>query len=80
MHEHAAESDARTPESIDVAEPVGKRSEEGRVRTWRFEQFLALGFGLDRAFSLADLPVDLNDARRLIGRGCPPDTALAILA
>jgi hypothetical protein len=79
MHEHAAEPDVQIPETTDQAEPVAERPEEGRVRAWRIEQFLALGFGIDFSALLAELPVDLNDARRLIGLGCPPDTAVAIL-
>jgi len=63
----------------DVAEehrpdPVAK------VLGWRIEQLIAAGFDSDAAFVLAlDRNVDLHDAVALVGRGCPPATALRIL-
>jgi hypothetical protein len=50
-----------------------------RVRRWRREQFHELGFTLTEAYLLADTPVDLGDARRLIAAGCPQQTAARIL-
>jgi hypothetical protein len=49
------------------------------VRRWRREQFHELGFTLTEAYLLADAPVDLGDARRLIAAGCPRKTAARIL-
>jgi hypothetical protein len=53
--------------------------EARRVRRWRRQQFHELGFTLSEAYVLADAPVDLGDARRLIGAGCPKPTALRVL-
>lgn len=59
-----------------AAETTG---EERLVRDWRLDQFLRLGFGPGAAVALVDSPADLSVARRLIGQGCPPATAAAIL-
>jgi hypothetical protein len=53
--------------------------EELLVNGWRFEQFKELGFLLTDVAQLAFSKVDLNDARELIGRGCPPALAARIL-
>jgi hypothetical protein len=55
--------------------------EERRVRLWRIDQLLALGFAHADAEALAaDRGVDLSAARRLVaGLGCPPDTAARVL-
>ena len=53
--------------------------EAQRVRRWRREQFHELGFTLMEAYELADAPVDLDVARRIIGAGCPRQTAIKIL-
>jgi hypothetical protein len=49
------------------------------VRCWRREQFHELGFTLTEAYELADAPVDLGVARRIIAAGCPRQTAIRIL-
>jgi hypothetical protein len=53
--------------------------EPERVRHWRREQFHELGFTLSEAYELADAPVDLGVARRIIAAGCPRQTAIRIL-
>jgi hypothetical protein len=51
-----------------------------RVLSWRIEQLIAVGFASDDAFVLAlDRSVDLHEARALVRRGCPPQTAFRIL-
>ena len=59
----------------------GQRREEldAAVRTWRFEQFVRLGFSAEASTSLAQSRVDLSQVRKLIASGCPPDTASKIL-
>ncbi len=57
----------------------GQSEEDVRVLRWRLEQVIGLGFQLAAAALLADSPADLNVLRRLIARGCPHDTALAIV-
>jgi hypothetical protein len=50
-----------------------------RVRRWRRDQFYELGFPLADARKLAQSPVDLGDARRIMRKGCAPALALRIL-
>jgi hypothetical protein len=57
----------------------GVRFEALRVRRWRRDQFCELGFPLADARKLAQSPVDLGDARNIIGKGCSPALALRIL-
>ena len=58
---------------------VPSRTEEGRVRVWRFEEFLRLGFGTSAAIVLVDTGADLGLARRLISLGYPQRSVHAIL-
>ncbi|HXV57187.1 MAG TPA: hypothetical protein VD704_04900 [Gaiellaceae bacterium] len=51
-----------------------------RLAAWRAERLLALGYPLRRALSLATSGVDIHELERLIGRGCPPETAVRIAA
>jgi len=53
--------------------------EETRVARWRYEQFLALGFGAEDAFVLSSSGVDLHAARTLMELGCSRPLALRIL-
>jgi hypothetical protein len=52
---------------------------ETAVRTWRFEQFVRLGFTTELSSTLAQSRVDLSQVRRLIQSGCPPETASRIV-
>jgi hypothetical protein len=52
---------------------------ESAVRTWRFEQFVRLGFTTELSTMLAESRVDLSQVRRLIRSGCPPETASRIV-
>jgi hypothetical protein len=49
------------------------------VLRWRAEQFRQLGFVEGEAWELAGSSADLGQARYLLGSGCPPPLALAIL-
>jgi hypothetical protein len=60
-------------------EAAGNSPETVLVRTWRREQFHELGFTLTEAYELADAPVDLDMARRIIAAGCSRQTAIKIL-
>ncbi len=55
------------------------RSEDVDIFRWRAEQFRQLGFGDAEAADLAASDADLGQARYLLGSGCPPHLALAIL-
>jgi hypothetical protein len=52
---------------------------ETAVRSWRFEQFVRLGFSTELSSALAESRVDLSQVRRLIQSGCPPETASRIV-
>jgi hypothetical protein len=58
----------------------GRREARGDVTSWRVERLLAAGYDGESALVLAlDRDVDLHRAVSLLERGCPVDTALAIL-
>ena len=50
------------------------------VMGWRTERLVGLGYDLPEAASLALSEVDLHELERLIGKGCPPATAVRIAA
>jgi hypothetical protein len=55
------------------------RDERLRVRRWRKEQFLGLGFSLSDSAALARSGADLHEARTLIACGCAHKTAFRIM-
>jgi hypothetical protein len=55
------------------------RDERLRVRLWRREQFVELGFTLSEAAALARSAADLHVARKLIACGCAHSTAVRIM-
>ena len=69
-----SEAAATAPELVLVRMPGF-----GLDGPWRREQFHDLGFSLTEAYELADAPVDLDIARRIIAAGCPTQTAIKIL-
>lgn len=67
-------------EQNEVAAERDQSDEARRTRVWRLDQFVALGFDLARAASMADdSRIDLAQARRLVASGCPLETASRIL-
>lgn len=66
-------------QKVDDRASLAVHVESVRVRRWRRNQLYDLGFPLADARKLAEAPVDLGDARRLIRSGCPHPTALRIL-
>jgi hypothetical protein len=50
------------------------------VLGWRTERLIALGYVLPEAASLAISDVDVHELERLIGKGCPTETAVRIAA
>jgi hypothetical protein len=50
------------------------------VLRWRTERLVALGYDLREAAFLAISQIDVHELERLIGRGCPPKTAVRIAA
>jgi hypothetical protein len=60
--------------------PEAQRQARSDVTSWRIERLLAAGYDGESALVLAlDRDVDLHRAVSLLERGCPVDTALAIL-
>ena len=50
------------------------------VLRWRFEELVRAGYDAGSALILAGhAEVDLHAARRLLERGCPPETAIQIV-
>ena len=54
--------------------------EDLTVLRWRTERLVALGYELREAAFLAISQIDVRELERLIGRGCPPATAVRIAA
>jgi hypothetical protein len=50
-----------------------------RIRHWRRDQFLELGFALSDAAALAKSSADLNRTRKLIAAGCAHTLAFRIV-
>ena len=50
------------------------------VLRWRTQRLVALGYELQQAAFLAISQIDVHELERLIGRGCPPKTAVRIAA
>jgi hypothetical protein len=63
-------------------EDVFEAAETLRVRRWRFEQLVGVGYAAQDASEIARNPaVDLERARRLVQcLGCPPELAARILS
>ena len=59
--------------------PRRGRDERLRVRRWRRDQFMVLGFTLSDAAALARSAADLHEARKLIAGGCAHPTAFRII-
>jgi hypothetical protein len=55
------------------------RDERLRVRLWRRERFVELGFTVSEAAALARSTADLHEARKLISCGCAHSTAVRIM-
>ena len=55
-------------------------AEAESILTWRFDALARAGYQSGDALMLATrIEVDLHAATDLLGRGCPPETALRIL-
>jgi hypothetical protein len=79
MDKHSVRLDERGWSDELSSDDVGESDEDRRVLRWRLEQAMALGFELAPAALLASSPADLHAMRTLIARGCPHETAVAIL-
>lgn len=59
--------------------PRPLRDERLRVRHWRRSELCRLGFTSSDARTLAQSPAELAQVRKLIGAGCPTETAFRIV-
>jgi hypothetical protein len=50
------------------------------VLCWRNKRLIALGYELREAACLAISDIDIHELERLIGKGCPTETAVRIAA
>jgi hypothetical protein len=55
------------------------RDERLRIRHWRRDRFMELGFTLSDAAALAKSPADIHEARKLVSAGCTHATAFRIV-
>jgi hypothetical protein len=53
--------------------------QNSEVLSWRQERLVTMGFDPERASDIAQTTLDLYELEHLLGRGCPPQTAVAIL-
>jgi hypothetical protein len=53
--------------------------ETSEVLSWREDRLVRMGFEPERAYEVARTTLDLYKLEHLLGRGCPPQTAVAIL-
>jgi hypothetical protein len=53
--------------------------QNAEVLSWRELRLLGMGFDPERAYEIARTILDLHELERLLGRGCPPQTAVAVL-
>jgi hypothetical protein len=53
--------------------------ENVEVLCWRQQRLVQMGFDPERAYDVAQTTLDLYELEYLLGRGCPPHTAVAIL-
>jgi hypothetical protein len=68
-------------DELDLHDSEWRRLEDDlQVLRWRTERLLALGYERREAVSLAASQVDIHELERLIGKGCPPETAVRIAA
>lgn len=68
-------------DDLDVIEAGWRQVDEDlRVLYWRAERLTALGYELRAAAVLALSQIDIHELERLIGKGCPPETAVRIAA
>lgn len=79
MEEHSVRLGERHQLEVAWLDDSGESDEDRRVLRWRLEQAIGLGFELAPAALFASSSADLNALRTLIARGCPHDTAVAIL-
>lgn len=64
-----------------LSTPLELQRGAAEVMRWRFERLLESGYDAPTASWIAKhVDIDLHLAVRLVRDGCPPDTALSILA
>ncbi len=64
----------------EIAGEWRRLDEDREVLRWRTEYLAALGFGVREAAFLAISRIDVHEVERLVGKGCPLETAVRIAA
>ena len=59
---------------------IALSAETWEVDSYKIAQYERLGYSLEAALAAIDQGIDWHDVDRLLGRGCAPELALAILA
>ncbi len=68
-------------DELDILDGEWRRLEDDlRVLHWRSERLVALGYERREVAFLAVSQVDIHELERLIGKGCPRETAVQIAA
>jgi hypothetical protein len=68
-------------DGLDVQETDWLRLDDDlRLARWRTDRLLALEYEPPEAARLGVSSVDIHELERLIGLGCPPETAVRIAA
>lgn len=68
-------------DELDTQDTEWRRLDDDlEVARWRTERLLELGYELRQAAFLAISGIDVHELERLIGKGCPPETAVRIAA
>ena len=63
----------------ETTEISPRESERSKVESWRLHVLIEAGYPLQIAERVASSTADLHRAVELVSRGCPPETAAAIL-
>ena len=53
--------------------------QDAEVLSWREHRLMAMGVHPERVYDAARTTLDLHELEHLLRRGCPPQTAVAIL-
>ena len=77
MQRRTEATEARVGETTEIIEPEG--GERSKVESWRLHVLMEAGYPLPLAERLAGSEADLHRAVELVGQGCAPETAAAIL-
>jgi hypothetical protein len=70
---------SRGPKAEETSAVTIEDLQNAEVLSWREQRLLRMGFDPERAHEVARTNLDLHELEPLLGRRCPPQTAVAIL-